>query len=709
MVNRFISFVFVGAAIIVGFGVPRYASFTSGPGPRPLSDTTRFGMNGQIAPNDVEQLNIGWYMNWRHAVSPSQPNGVEYAQMVRLRDDPSDPPYDYWPPDWDTVAAAVAANPGALWLIGNEPDHRGQDNCLASEFASRYHECYTFIKVRDPTARVTPAGIVQATPLRLHWLDDVLVAYQTSYGLPMPVDAWQMHAQILCETCAWGATYPPGMAEYQQSEGRYYSSQDAADVSIFIEQIVAFRTWMRDNGYRDKPLIISEFGVLQPSGCGYLGGGDVALGNQMVKDFMTGTFDYCLQAADSAIGYPADGDRLVQRWAWYSRNARMSEPDCTYITSANGSLYDWQELSLLTEFGLHFQQYTEGLIPTPTPSQTATATPTITPTVTATPIAAIVGHTTPQRYQPAGDVSWVTALTVTLSSTPGSPLEQQVLTDAFGVFTTTLDVLGGTYEIGAKGAHTLESSRRDVVIGQGAQHVDFGVLLEGDANDDNEVGILDYSLLYTAFDSSQPSSDFNQDGIVDVLDYSLLYTNYDRAGPVYSGSSSDHFGQHQNGVRLSISGGDVVLGAALPVEIRIFAGDAEVDVCQLRLHFAPDLLRVIDDHGSVARTITPGEQLTQVIRNSVDNKTGEIYFVAGAGLGAPAATGKIVVARFRVSAISSMEATTTMTITDSTIGRAGMPYHVTEESGLIKMFASYRINLPIVYGEAGCLGYKVRK
>ena len=374
MVNRFIGFVLVGATIIVAFGVPRYAGFTSGPGPRPLSETTRFGMNGQIFPDDVEQLNIGWYTDWLHAVSPSQPSGVEYAQMIRLRDDPSDPPYDYWPPDWDTVAAAVAANPGALWLIGNEPDHRGQDNCLAWEFASRYHECYTFIKARDPTARVTPAGIVQATPLRLHWLDDVLVAYQTSYGLPMPVDGWQMHAQILCETCGWGATYPPGMAEYQQSEGRYYSSQDAADVSIFIEQIVAFRTWMRDNGYRDKPLIISEYGVLQPSGCGYVGGGDVALGNQMVKDFMTGTFDYCLQAVDSAIGYPADGDRLVQRWAWYSRDARMSEPDCTYLNSANGSLYDWQELSLLTEFGLHFQQYTEGLIPTPSP------TPTLEPT-----------------------------------------------------------------------------------------------------------------------------------------------------------------------------------------------------------------------------------------------------------------------------------------------------------------------------------------
>lgn len=246
-----------------------------------------------------------------------------------------------------------------------------------------------------------------------------------------------------------------------------------------------------------------------------------------------------------------------------------------------------------------------------------------------------------------------------------------------------------------------------MVIGQGTQHVDFGVLLEGDADDDNEVGILDYSLLYNAFDSSQPSSDFNQDELVDVLDYSLLYANYDRVGPVYSGSLSDHFSQHQNGVRLSIGGGDVVVGAALPVEIRIFAGDAEVDACQLRLYFAPDLLRVVDDHGSEARTITPGEQLTQVIRNSVDNKTGEIYFAAGAGLGAPAASGEIAVARFRVSAISSTEATTTLTITDSTIGRAGMPYHVTEENGSIRIFAHYRINLPILYGRT--LADKVRK
>ena len=682
MVNRFIPLILVGATIVVSFGMPLQASFTSGSARRPLSETTRFGMDGQVAPDDVEELNIGWYLDWSYDVSPSRPSGVEYAQMIRVGDDPLDPANDYWPPDWNTIAAAAAANPGALWLIGNEPDHRGQDNCLASEFASRYRECYTFIKGRDPTARVAPAGIVQATPLRLHWLDDVLAAYQTNYGLPMPTDAWQIHVQILCETCAWGATYPPGMLEYQQTEGRYYSSQDAADVGIFVEQIVAFRTWMLGNGYRDKPLIISEYGVLQPSGCGYLAGGNVALGNQMVKDFMTGTFDYCLQAVDSGMGYPADGNRLVQRWAWYSRNQRMSEPDCSYLNSANGSLYDWQEPSLLTEFGLHFQQYTEGLLPTPT------ATP--------TPVAVIVGHTTPQRYQPAGDSSWVTALTVNLSKAPDAPVQRQVLTDAFGVFTTTLDV-EGTYEIGAKGAHTLESSRRDVVIGQGTQHLDMGVLLEGDANDDNDVGILDYSLLYNAFDSSQPSADFDQDGLVGVLDYSLLYTNYGRAGPVYSSSLSDHFAQPRNGVRLSISGGDVVLGAVLPVEIRISAGEAEVDACQLRLCFAPDLLRVVDDHGSEARTIGPGDQLTQVLRNSVDHETGEIYFVAGAGLGAQPASGDIAVARFNVRAIASTEATTTLTITDSTIGRAGMAYNAAKENGLVRILEHYRINLPILY------------
>lgn len=518
MTRRLLNITLVLLLVGVALGAAPVATEAEGPAllaPTLLtpSDRSRFGVNslGSPAAYDLGQLNIGWYMNWGHSASPVLPSGVAYAQTVRIREDLTNPSNDYWPPDWNELAAICAAQPGALWLIGNEPDHRGQDNCLATEYADRYYQCYTFIKANDATARVAPAGLVQATPLRLHWLNDVLTAYQASYGTALPADAWQIHAQILCETCGWGATYPPGLQAYQMTEGRYYSSQDAASVPIFIELVTDFRTWMKDNGYRNTPLILSEYGVLQPSGCGYLAGGDVAAGDKMVRDFMTGTFDFFLGTTSSTIGYPADGNRLVQQWAWYSLNARMSEPDCSYLNSANGSLYEWDDPTQLTQFGQLFKAYTDNLLA----SQQVT----------------LVGQTTPQRYQAAGDASWVVALTLTLTdTTSGGSSSSTVTTDPYGVFTTT--VTAGTYHISVKGAHTLENVRYNVTLTPAIQLVGLGTLIEGDANNDNAVGILDYSMLYSTFDSSGPAADFNQDGIVNILDYSLLYANYDRTGPI---------------------------------------------------------------------------------------------------------------------------------------------------------------------------------
>jgi len=73
--------------------------------------------------------------------------------------------------------------------------------------------------------------------------------------------------------------------------------------------------------------------------------------------------------------------------------------------------------------------------------------------------------------------------------------------------------------------------------------IDVGTLLEGDANRDEKVDILDFSLLAMAFNARagdrryNPLTDFNDDGKVDILDFSLLATNFNRRGPVVVGGS----------------------------------------------------------------------------------------------------------------------------------------------------------------------------
>jgi hypothetical protein len=151
---------------------------------------------------------------------------------------------------------------------------------------------------------------------------------------------------------------PKGISD-DMNEGLRLSFADNASVPLFIEQVTNFRHWMKQHGYQEKPLIISEYGVLLPSNLLGDGAGSeeakILLGDQMVKDFMTGTYDWLISAIDPEIGMPADGNRLVQRWLWYSLN------DQPYVNETgdgfNGSLFTHDQPGELTQFGEAFRDY----------------------------------------------------------------------------------------------------------------------------------------------------------------------------------------------------------------------------------------------------------------------------------------------------------------------------------------------------------------
>lgn len=296
----------------------------------------RFGVGVALPPidqYDVGHLGAGWYVNWWVHPNPPRPNDVEFVQMIRV-------PGGSYKPDMDTIAAAADANPGSLWIIGNEPDVVWQDNATPTEYAKVYHELYTFLKARDPSCQVAIGGISQPTPLRLRYLDMILEAYEGLYGQKMPVDVWNIHAFVLREEKdSWGVDIPPAILD---TKGILYKIEDHGDLEIFKRQIVDFRRWMKKRGERDKPLIVSEYGILMPE--------DYGFPYEMVRDFMYESFDYFLTAIDDNLGYPADGNRLVQRWAWYSLS------DTRYPT---GNLFD-PETKEITPLGRDYESYLEG-------------------------------------------------------------------------------------------------------------------------------------------------------------------------------------------------------------------------------------------------------------------------------------------------------------------------------------------------------------
>ncbi len=290
------------------------------PGPE---DRRRFGVGVPYPPLTsalADQLGLGWYLTWGVVAQPPHLAGVEFAQMVRLSE-------SGYRPDAATIQAAARANPGSTWLIGNEPDVLWQDNVTPQAYARHYHELYRLLKEADPTCQVAIGGVAQPTLLRTAYLDQVLAEYQGLYQEPMAVDVWNVHNFVLREEQnSWGVGIPPGQAAGQ---GQLFEIEDGDNLLIFRQQIADFRRWMKSHGEQNKPLIVSEYGIPMPAEYGF--------DAQRVTDFMLGTFDIMLTAADPEIGYPADDYRLVQRWAWFSL-ADDTYPTGNLIDRADGSL-----------------------------------------------------------------------------------------------------------------------------------------------------------------------------------------------------------------------------------------------------------------------------------------------------------------------------------------------------------------------------------
>ena len=303
------------------------------------SDADRFGIDvssafGQVGLFDVARVRAGWYIDWSTKLDPPAPAGMEFVQTIWTLG-------DVFAPSEAGLAALVAANPGATWTIGNEPDCIWQGNSTPDQYARLYHRLYTFLKALDPTCRVTVGGIVQATPLRMQWLKEVWTRYKDYYGTNLPVDLWNIHTFVLREERGqWGCDIPPG---FNVNQGMLWQIKDHDRLELVIEQIVRFRTWMRDIGERDKELIITEYGILVTE--------EWEFDEARAASFMRQTFDYFLNATDPYIGCPRDGNRLVQRWAWFSLNVdRMGDQ------TLRSHLFE-SESKTITSLGVDYESY----------------------------------------------------------------------------------------------------------------------------------------------------------------------------------------------------------------------------------------------------------------------------------------------------------------------------------------------------------------
>jgi len=345
-------------------------------GPTPFANC-RLGV-GSIETNisgyDIESLNMGRYLTWwvDDVSTMNLPAGVEYIRTVRVHQKKEgsswwgggpyvQPPAYSVQPGLTTITGLATAQPGALWVIGNEIDRRdwndgdqwrGQDEITPEVYATAFHDIQAAIRAADPTARIGIASVVQPTTLRLRYLDRVWDSYFNQYGYSMgqDIDVWNVHGFILREVFnKWGSDIPAGLVQgidYDANEGFLYGESTSTvlaahhDIAYFQQFMHDFRAWMASKGERHKPLINTEYGVLYTN----LSGENIT--DAEVSAYLTASFDYLFNATDLDIGYPADENRLVQGWVWYSLQDDYW----------NGQLFD-PASKTLTEVGTTWQNY----------------------------------------------------------------------------------------------------------------------------------------------------------------------------------------------------------------------------------------------------------------------------------------------------------------------------------------------------------------
>ncbi|MCL0069866.1 hypothetical protein M1N85_04100 [Dehalococcoidia bacterium] len=102
-----------------------------------------------------------------------------------------------------------------------------------------------------------------------------------------------------------------------------------------------------------------------------------------------------------------------------------------------------------------------------------------------------------------------------------------------------VSIAPGTYDVTVASETTLINVRRNVYIPRIAPPVvDMGTLLEGNADGDLEIDILDFSILAGSFgrqaggEAFDKRADFDRNGIVNIFDFGLLAGNFMKTSPV---------------------------------------------------------------------------------------------------------------------------------------------------------------------------------
>ena len=357
----FFTILIIGGSIVMPAQASQTAKQAASPG------DCRFGINvgnwgfipnESVAKYDLSTVGVGYYLDYYYTRNPSVPGNIHYTYMLRVND-------TAYPNILPILPNLVKNNPGSIWIIGNEPDSiNDQDNVTAETYADRFFEFAKVIRANDPTtAKISFGSITMMSALRLRYLDyawaRLIFRAGSLSSASALVDFWSPHGFILSEDPnGWGSGIPPAETdavynEYLTLAEKITNIDDIYSFDKFTNRLIAFRKWMNANGERNKPLWLTEFGNLLPP-YNAPGANFVLAPFPITIDFLQKTFDWMYSTKDAILGDPNDGNRLTQKWFWYSLN--------DLVTHFGGTLID-PITGIDTPVGTAFRNYDPPLDP----------------------------------------------------------------------------------------------------------------------------------------------------------------------------------------------------------------------------------------------------------------------------------------------------------------------------------------------------------
>lgn len=258
---------------------------------------------------------------------------------------------------------------------------------------------------------------------------------------------------------------------------------------------------------------------------------------------------------------------------------------------------------------------------------------------------------------------WSVPLRVNLTPQGGgAAIPCNPTSDASGNFTCPNIAPAGNYTACVKHSHTLQNCQS---IALGGAAVNFGTLKEGDANDDNCVALVDFSILVTTFGKCtgdagfDARADFDLSGCVVLVDFSLLASNFGTCGQMASSPPPPAAGVTGGAAITSAAGGGApsrsatlalkpantktTQGKTFTVAITMQAGTQLVDGAEAHLNFDPSVLQVV--------RLNTGKVLPVPIQSTFSNTEGTIDYSAGTFSNFP--TGTFTVATVTFTAIAA--------------------------------------------------------